>query len=165
MWVTTSPLAVSPSPNFHDQPTATLSSGRLETTEPEASKLSSVPARAVLGVLEHRSVSIPEPVRRRVFTSRDEHQLQRWFDRAFAAATAEETAYIKAIRQQHYPWLSDTMVPVSGEIFTRYGVSTTPTLVFINRDGTVKLYHPGQMTKAELEPVITAIVAPMGSAR
>jgi len=40
-------------------------------------------------------------------------------------------------------------VPVSGEIFTRYGVSTTPTLVFINRDGTVKLYHPGQMTKAE----------------
>jgi thiol-disulfide isomerase/thioredoxin len=81
------------------------------------------------------------------------------------AATAEETAYIKAIRQQHYPWLSDTMVPVSGEIFTRYGVSTTPTLVFINRDGTVKLYHPGQMTKAELEPVIKAIVAPMGSAR
>jgi Putative transposase, YhgA-like len=47
-------------------------------------------ARAVLGVLEHRSVSIPEAVRRRVFTSRDEHQLQRWFDRAFAATTAEE---------------------------------------------------------------------------
>jgi thiol-disulfide isomerase/thioredoxin len=81
------------------------------------------------------------------------------------APAAEETAYIKGIRQQHYPWLSDTMVPVSGEIFTRYGVSTTPTLVFINRDGTVRLYHPGQMTKEELEPVIKAIVAPMGSAR
>ena len=81
------------------------------------------------------------------------------------APAAEETEYIKSIRQQHYPWLSDTMVPISGEIFTRYGVSTTPTLVFINRDGTVKLYHPGQMTKAELEPVIKAIVATAGSAR
>lgn len=81
------------------------------------------------------------------------------------ASPAEELAYIKSVRQEYYPWLADAMVPVSGEVFTRYGVSTTPTLVFINRDGTVKLYHPGQMTKAELEPIIKSLVAPAGSAR
>lgn len=77
----------------------------------------------------------------------------------------QELAYIKEIRREHYPWMADESVPVSTDIFLRYGVSTTPTLVFINRDGTVKLYHPGQMTKAQIEPVIKSIVAPAGSAR
>jgi thiol-disulfide isomerase/thioredoxin len=77
----------------------------------------------------------------------------------------QELAYIKSIRVEHYPWLSDTMVPVSEEVFLRYGVSTTPTLVFINRDGTVRLFHPGQMTKEQIEPVVRALIAPAGSAR
>jgi predicted transposase YdaD len=47
-------------------------------------------ARAVLGVLEHRAVSIPEPLRERVSSARNEHQLQRWFDRAFTAVSAED---------------------------------------------------------------------------
>ncbi|MCC7178034.1 MAG: thioredoxin fold domain-containing protein [Acidobacteria bacterium] len=80
------------------------------------------------------------------------------------AGPAEELAYIKQTRQEFYPWMADHTVPVSGELFTRYGVSTTPTLVFVNRDGTVKLYHPGQMTKEQIEPVIRSLVAPMGSA-
>jgi thiol-disulfide isomerase/thioredoxin len=77
----------------------------------------------------------------------------------------QELSYIKSIRAEHYPWLSDTMVPVSSEVFLRYGVSTTPTLVFINRDGTVRLFHPGQMTKAQIDPVVRTLVAPAGSAR
>jgi thiol-disulfide isomerase/thioredoxin len=77
----------------------------------------------------------------------------------------QELAYIKQIRQEFYPWMAEDTVPVSGELFTRYGVSTTPTLVFINRDGTVRLYNPGQMTKEQIEPVIKAITAPAGSAR
>lgn len=77
----------------------------------------------------------------------------------------QELAYIKEIRQQFYPWMAEDTVPVSGELFTRYGVSTTPTLVFVKRDGTVHLYNPGQMTKEQLEPVIKAITAPAGSAR
>lgn len=81
------------------------------------------------------------------------------------AAPDQELAYIKQIRQEFYPWMADNTVPVSGELFMRYGVSTTPTLVFINRDGTVRLYHPGQMTKEQIEPVIKALVAPAGSAR
>jgi thiol-disulfide isomerase/thioredoxin len=77
----------------------------------------------------------------------------------------QELTYIKQIRQEFYPWMAENTVPVSGDVFMRYGVSTTPTLVFINRDGTVRLYHPGQMTKDQIEPVIKALVAPTGSAR
>lgn len=77
----------------------------------------------------------------------------------------QELAYIKQIRQEFYPWMAENTVPVSGDVFMRYGVSTTPTLVFINRDSTVKLYYPGQMTKEQIEPVIKALVAPAGSAR
>jgi thiol-disulfide isomerase/thioredoxin len=82
-----------------------------------------------------------------------------------SATPDQELVYIKQIRQEFYPWMAENTVPVSGELFTRYGVSTTPTLVFINRDGTVRLYHPGQMTKDEIEPIIKALVAPAGSAR
>jgi thiol-disulfide isomerase/thioredoxin len=77
----------------------------------------------------------------------------------------QELAYIKQIRKEFYPWMAENTVPVSGELFTRYGVSTTPTLVFINRDGTVRLYNPGQMAKDQIEPVIKAITSPAGSAR
>jgi thiol-disulfide isomerase/thioredoxin len=81
------------------------------------------------------------------------------------ATPDQELAYIKQIRQEFYPWMAENTVPVSGELFMRYGVSTTPTLVFINRDGTVRLYHPGQMTREQIEPVVKALVAPAGSAR
>jgi len=81
------------------------------------------------------------------------------------ATPDEELAYIKQIRQEFYPWMAENTVPVSGEAFDRYGVSTTPTLVFINRDGTVRRYNPGQMTKEQIEPLIKAITAPAGSAR
>lgn len=81
------------------------------------------------------------------------------------ATPSEELAYIKQIRRESYPWMADETVPVSGEIFNRYGVSTTPTLVFIKRDGNVHLYQPGQMTKDQIEPIIKALIAPPSSAR
>lgn len=81
------------------------------------------------------------------------------------ASPDQELAYIKQTREEFYPWMADSTVPVSTDLFMRYGVSTTPTLVFIKRDGTVHLYHPGQMTKDQIEPVIKAITAPAGSAR
>jgi thiol-disulfide isomerase/thioredoxin len=81
------------------------------------------------------------------------------------ASPEQELVYIKQIRQEFYPWMAEDTVPVSGELFTRYGVSTTPTLVFIKRDGTVHLYNPGQMTREQIEPVIKAITVPAGSAR
>jgi thiol-disulfide isomerase/thioredoxin len=81
------------------------------------------------------------------------------------AGPDEELAYITSIRDTTYPWLKTVAVPISDQIFERYGVSTTPTLVLIGRDGNVMRYNPGQLTTEQLEPLIQKIIAPAGSAR
>ena len=74
------------------------------------------------------------------------------------AGAAEETAYIQQIRDQVYPWMAGDMVPVSEENFLNYGVSTTPTVVLVDRGGIVRTYHPGQMKLDEIEPLVKALV-------
>ena len=81
------------------------------------------------------------------------------------AGAAEEMAYLKEIRDKFYPWLSAHAVPVSEDVFAKYGVSTTPTLVLIDRAGNVSKYNPGRLTMEQLEPLIQAIAAPLSSAR
>jgi thioredoxin-related protein len=49
-------------------------------------------------------------------------------------------------------------VPLSSENFKIYGVSTTPTLVLIDRAGIVRLYRPGRMTYEELMPHIKRVM-------
>ena len=63
---------------------------------------------------------------------------------------AAETKYIDEVRRKFYPEWS---VPLSEENFKAYGASTTPTLVFIDRRGIVRLYHPGAMTQDELKDI------------
>ncbi|MEP7116712.1 MAG: TlpA disulfide reductase family protein [Acidobacteriota bacterium] len=75
-----------------------------------------------------------------------------------AAPAAEEMTYIAQIRDQNYPWLKRLSVPVSEESFKRYGASTSPTVVVVDRAGIVRLYHPGQMTQEQIEPLIRAVV-------
>jgi len=41
----------------------------------------------------------------------------------------------------------------------RYGVSSTPTLVLIDRDGIVRMYRPTRMTEAELSRRIEVLLA------
>ena len=76
------------------------------------------------------------------------------------ASPDEELRYIGQIRDTFYPFLRDEPVPVSEVNHTRYGVSTTPSLVLVDRRGIVRLYHPGTMTEEELraaiEPVLTS---------
>lgn len=76
----------------------------------------------------------------------------------------EELKYIESIRDQFYPWMKTVSAPVSDEVYTRYGVSTTPTYVLIDRDGKVSTYLPGQPTIEQLEPLIKKI-AEVGSSR
>lgn len=76
-----------------------------------------------------------------------------------------ELPYLTSIRDSVYPWMKNLPVPISEEIFAQYGVSTTPTLVLIDRAGNVSKYNPGQLTTAQLEPLIQKIIAPAGSAR
>ena len=41
-------------------------------------------------------------------------------------------------------------VPVSTQNFLLFGVSSTPTLVLVDRKGIVRLYHPGYLDYREL---------------
>jgi thiol-disulfide isomerase/thioredoxin len=76
-----------------------------------------------------------------------------------APATREaELAYIAQVRDEFYPFLRSGAVPVSEANHKLYGVSTTPTLVVLNRQGIVRLYHPGMMTADALEAVIKPLL-------
>ncbi|MFM8536017.1 MAG: redoxin family protein [Acidimicrobiia bacterium] len=76
---------------------------------------------------------------------------------------AEELKYIEQVRDEFYPWMKTVSAPVSDEVYSRYGVSTTPTYVLIDRDGKVSTYLPGQPTVEQLEPLIRKITEVAGS--
>jgi thiol-disulfide isomerase/thioredoxin len=76
------------------------------------------------------------------------------------APPAVETAYIEQVRQRYYAGLVDGPAVVSEANFTRYGASTTPTLVVVDRAGMVRLYHPGAMSYAELRQAVAQVVQP-----
>jgi thiol-disulfide isomerase/thioredoxin len=79
------------------------------------------------------------------------------------AGPAEELAYIERIRDEFYPWMKTVSAPVSDDLYLKYGVSTTPTYVMIDRDGKVSSYLPGQPTSEELEVLIKKVIAPATS--
>ena len=62
------------------------------------------------------------------------------------------------VRQQSYPVLAGQSVPISAANHLRYGVSTTPTLVLVDRAGVVRLYNPGRLTMEQLEPRIIQLL-------
>jgi thiol-disulfide isomerase/thioredoxin len=70
------------------------------------------------------------------------------------AAPDVELRYIEQVRQKFYAPIITTPAPVNEENFRRYGASTTPTLVLIDRAGVVRLYHPGTMPYDELRAAI-----------
>ena len=72
----------------------------------------------------------------------------------------EELKYIEQVRDQFYPWMKTVSVPVSDEVYMRYGVSTTPTYVMIDRDGKVSTYLPGQPTIEQIDELVQKIVKP-----
>jgi len=74
------------------------------------------------------------------------------------ATPSEELTYIASIRKRDYGDIPEVMAPTSLENFIRYGSSTTPTLVLIDRDGVVRLYHPGKMNYEELAAKIAALI-------
>lgn len=70
------------------------------------------------------------------------------------AGAAEEARYIDSVRQTAYGFLAGQPIPLSEANHRRYGVSTTPTLVMVDREGIVRLYNPGKMTAEALEPLV-----------
>jgi thiol-disulfide isomerase/thioredoxin len=73
------------------------------------------------------------------------------------APPSVELDYIGLVRKQSYPSLAGIPVPVSAANFQKYGASTTPTLVLIDRSGIVRWYHPGAVSEPELSSRIQAI--------
>jgi thiol-disulfide isomerase/thioredoxin len=74
------------------------------------------------------------------------------------APADEELKYIEQIREKFYPVLAGQPVPVSEANHLRYGVSSTPTLVLVDRGGIIRLYNPGQMSLQQLEPLVSSLV-------
>lgn len=81
---------------------------------------------------------------------------------ARAALPDEERAHIRAVRERYYPDLADVAIPLSQEHFKRYGVSSTPTLVLVDRAGMVRTYNPGRMSEDVRRAAIREITAPIG---
>lgn len=75
------------------------------------------------------------------------------------APAAAEKAYIAEIWRTGYAPLADLPVHLDAANHRRYGVSTTPTLLLVDRAGRIRLYHPGQMTDAELDPLVRTLLA------
>jgi thiol-disulfide isomerase/thioredoxin len=73
------------------------------------------------------------------------------------ATSADELAYIDAVRHRFYGGLLDMPVPISKYDFDTYGASTTPTLVLLDRAGKVAMYHPGALPYAELRAEIEKV--------
>jgi thiol-disulfide isomerase/thioredoxin len=69
-----------------------------------------------------------------------------------------ETKYITEVFDKYYASLGKVEVPVSEENFRRFGVSTTPTLLLLDKQGIVRLYNPGALTyealAAKIEPLL-----------
>ena len=77
-------------------------------------------------------------------------RLYGYIERGRNASPETERAYITKAHLEKDVLLRKVPVPLSGANFVAFGVSTTPTLVLVDRDGVVRLYHPGQMQEAEL---------------
>jgi thiol-disulfide isomerase/thioredoxin len=87
---------------------------------------------------------------------------QRYGYAAEAAKTAspeEERAHILAVRERYYPDLAGVPIPFSQENFKRYGVSSTPTLVLVDRNGLVRLYNPGRMSEEALRLALRVLTS------
>jgi thiol-disulfide isomerase/thioredoxin len=100
-----------------------------------------------------KGLVVVAPTKRYGYTADDEH-----------APAAKETAFIEKVYATYYANIPNAGVPLDAANFERFGVSTTPTIVLIDRHHIVKLYHPGVMEEAALraaiEPLLGVTVPP-----
>ena len=86
-------------------------------------------------------------------------QLYGYVARGLDATPEEELKFLRGAYQDRYPIPSWMSVPVSQQNFLDFGVSTTPTLVIIDRDGVVRLYNPGDLPYDELSAHVERLLA------
>lgn len=78
--------------------------------------------------------------------------------RYYANPDAEEKAKIEKAWSEVYGSPAAVAVPISDEAMVRYGVSATPTFVFVDRNGIVSAYLPYRMTEERLSSEIEKIM-------
>ena len=86
-------------------------------------------------------------------------QLYGYVSRGEDATPEQELAYLRGAYQERFPVPSWMSVPISQQNFLDFGVSTTPTLVVIDREGIVQLYNPGDLPYDELAPHVERLLA------
>jgi thiol-disulfide isomerase/thioredoxin len=86
----------------------------------------------------------------RGFTVVGPTRLYGYVARGMDATAEQEMDYLKNAYQQQNPVPAWMDAPVSTQNFVNFGVSTTPTLVLVDREGIVRLYHPGGLSHEEL---------------
>ena len=74
------------------------------------------------------------------------------------ATPEEELAYLKGDYAAQFPIPSWMGVPISTNNFLNFGVSTTPTLVLVDREGIVQRYNPGDLSQEELAALIEPLL-------
>ena len=74
------------------------------------------------------------------------------------APAAKEIAFIDKVYERYYAAIPGAQVPLDGGNFDRFGASTTPTIVLVDRHGAVQLYHPGVMDEASLSKAIEKLI-------
>ncbi len=71
----------------------------------------------------------------------------------------QEDQEIERVWRTSYAGLAGVPHPVDEAAMLSYGVSSTPTLVLIDRGGIVRMYRPVRVTETELERQIEAVLA------
>ena len=85
-------------------------------------------------------------------------QLYGFVSRGQNATPEEELAYLNGDYTAQFPIPPFMSVPVSTSNFLNFGVSTTPTLVLVDRDGIVQRYNPGDLSHEELAALIEPLL-------
>ena len=86
-------------------------------------------------------------------------QLYGYVARGQDATPEQELEFLRGAYQERYPIPSWMSVPVSQQNFLDFGVSTTPTLVIIDREGIVQLYNPGDLPYDELSAHVERLLS------
>ena len=86
-------------------------------------------------------------------------QLYGFVARGDDATPEQELEYLRGAYQEQHPIPSWLTVPVSQRNFLDFGVSTTPTMVVIDRQGIVQLYNPGDMPYDELSAHVRRLLS------
>lgn len=75
------------------------------------------------------------------------------------ATPEQEKAQIEKVWKESYATLEGVSTPIDTETMVRYGVSSNPTLVLVDRKGLVRSYTPTRMSEEELSRRIEELLA------